>query len=445
MRKWFAIVGREYITRVRRRAFILSTLLGPVLMVGFIALMVVFTQSQERNEKILIIDTVELLSYTHEGKGEQVPYCPDCFPLRDFLEYRFTKEDTITKEGFLASEYTGMIEFDESILQNAKAHLYYVTAQSVNAKSAIKRDLSNAVEKLRVKQELNLEYETYKKLKVDIGLKTINIETQDKNAENRSLVGWVFSMFMFMFIMIYGMHVMRGVIEEKSNRIVEVVVSIVKPETLMGAKVAGIGLVGLTQIIAWSILSWILFLLFGAYAESSGMLTEIMAENGELVAATNLNTFMRAHEDLDVLLQIHWLQMIGWGLFFYLGGFALYGSMFAAVGASVEQESDAQYLLLPVMLPLMFSYILNIQILSSPETTLAEVCSYVPFTAPITMMVRLSMGVQWWELAISALILIVTVFLMIKLAARIYRTGIFMYGKKPTLKEMFKWLTYKNK
>ena len=175
------------------------------------------------------------------------------------------------------------------------------------------------------------------------------------------------------------------------------------------------------------------------------MLTEIMAENGELVAATNLNTFMRAHEDLDVLLQIHWLQMIGWGLFFYLGGFALYGSMFAAVGASVEQESDAQYLLLPVMLPLMFSYILNIQILSSPETTLAEVCSYVPFTAPITMMVRLSMGVQWWELAISALILIVTVFLMIKLAARIYRTGIFMYGKKPTLKEMFKWLTYKNK
>ncbi|MAO47057.1 MAG: hypothetical protein CL823_07895 [Crocinitomicaceae bacterium] len=445
MRKWFAIVGREYITRVRRRAFILSTLLGPVLMVGFIALMVVFTQSQERNEKILIIDTVELLSYTHEVKGEQVPYCPDCFPLRDFLEYRFTKEDTITKEGFLASEYTGMIEFDESILQNAKAHLYYETAQSVNARSAIKRDLSNAVEKLRVKQELNLEYETYKKLKVDIGLKTINIETQDKNAENRSLVGWVFSMFMFMFIMIYGMHVMRGVIEEKSNRIVEVVVSIVKPETLMGAKVAGIGLVGLTQIIAWAILSWILFLLFGAYAESSGMLTEIMAENGELVAATNLNTFMRAHEDLDVLLQIHWLQMIGWGLFFYLGGFALYGSMFAAVGASVEQESDAQYLLLPVMLPLMFSYILNIQILSSPETTLAEVCSYVPFTAPITMMVRLSMGVQWWELAISALILIVTVFLMIKLAARIYRTGIFMYGKKPTLKEMFKWLTYKNK
>ena len=217
MNKWFTIVIREYITRVRRRAFILSTLLGPVLMVGFIALIVVFTQSQERNEKILIIDTVELLSHTDEVRGKQVPYCIDCFPERDFIEYRFTKLDTITKEEFLASDFTGMIEFDESILQNAKAHLFYETAQSVSVRSAIKRDLSAAVEKLRVKQELNLDYETYKKLKVDIGLKTINIETQDKNAENRSLVGWVFSMFMFMFIMIYGMHVMRGVIEEKSN------------------------------------------------------------------------------------------------------------------------------------------------------------------------------------------------------------------------------------
>ena len=128
MSNWFTIVSREYITRVRRRAFILSTLLGPVLMVGFIALIVVFTKSQERNEKILVLDTAELLSYTHHEKDVQVPYCPDCFPER-VLEYRFTKEDTITKKGFLA-EYTGMIEFDESILQNAKAHLFYVTAQS---------------------------------------------------------------------------------------------------------------------------------------------------------------------------------------------------------------------------------------------------------------------------------------------------------------------------
>ena len=135
--------------------------------------------------------------------------------------------------------------------------------------------------------------------------------------------------------------------------------------------------------------------------------------------------------------------MLFWGVFFYIGGYALYGSMFAAVGASVEQEQDAQYLMMPVMLPLMFSYILNMQILESPETTLATVCSYIPFTSPVTMMVRISMGVTWWEILCSAIILIITVILMINLAGRIYRTGIFMYGKKPTLREMLKWIRYK--
>jgi ABC-2 type transport system permease protein len=338
-----------------------------------------------------------------------------------------------------------MVEFDDGILQNAKALLQYETASSMRVKSAIKRDLSEAVERIRVKEEAGLDYEMYKRLKVKIGLVTQDVETRDKNAEHKSIVGWVFSMFMFMFILIYGMHVMRGVIEEKSNRIVEVVVSIVKPETLMGAKVAGIGLVGLTQILSWAVLSWILFLGFGSYAESTGMLTGMMADGGVEVATTDLHTFMSSHEDLGVLMQVNWIAMIGWGIFFYIGGFALYGSMFAAVGASVEQESDAQYLLMPVTLPLLFSYLLNMQILESPETTLATVCSFVPFTSPITMMVRISMGVPWWHVVISALILIATVFLMIKLAGRIYRTGIFMYGKKPSLKEMLRWITYKNR
>ncbi len=440
---WLIIVGREYKTRVRRRAFIISTLLGPVLMVGFIAMIVLLSKSQETDSKILVVDSSEVLSFNIDDKG-QIPSCFECFPERDYLEYRFTTE-ALSQEAFLESDYTGMLEFDDGILQNSKALLQYETTPSMRVKSAIKRDLTEAVERLRVKMESDLDYETYKRLKVKIGLVTQDVETRDRNEENKSLVGWVFSMFMFMFIMIYGMHVMRGVIEEKSNRIVEVVVSIVKPEALMGAKVAGIGLVGITQIVAWAVLSWLLFLGFGTYAESSGMLTEIMAESGNAVSSTDLNTFMSSHEDLGFLMQINWLAMLGWGVFFYFGGFALYGSLFAAVGASVEQESDAQYLLLPVMLPLTFSYLLNIQILESPETTLATVCSFVPFTSPITMMVRLSMGVPWWEVVISALILIVTVYLMIKLAGRIYRTGIFMYGKKPSLLEMLKWLTYKNR
>jgi ABC-2 type transport system permease protein len=412
-------------------------------MVGFIALMVFFTQSTETDAKVLVVDHHELISVELDS-NKMVPSCPDCFPERNFLEYRFASEALSTEE-FLASDYTLMVEFDDGILQSAKALLQYETAAPMRVKAAIIRDLTEAIERLRVKKESSLDYDTYKRLKVQIGLVTQDIITQDKNAENRSLVGWVFSMFMFMFIMIYGMHVMRGVIEEKSNRIVEVIVSIVKPETLMTAKIAGIGLVGLTQILVWSILSWILFFIFGAYAESSGMLADIMANQGVEVGATDLKTFMSSHEDLDVLLQINWVAMIGWGVFFYIGGFVLYGSLFAAVGASVEQESDAQYLLLPVMMPLLFSYMLNIKILESPESTLATVCSFVPFTSPITIMVRLSMGVPWWHVVISAIILLITVYFMLKLAGRIYRTGIFMYGKKPTFREIAKWITFRNK
>ena len=240
------------------------------------------------------------------------------------------------------------------------------------------------------------------------------------------------------------MHVMRGVIEEKSNRIVEVVISVVKPEHLMGAKIAGIGLVGLTQIAVWSLLSWLLFLGFGVYAETSGLLLNLMGEQGSQVASTDFMTFIQSNEKLGVLLQVNWAMMLGWCAFFYMAGFALYASLFAAIGAAVEQESDAQYLLLPAMIPLMFSYVVNVFIIESPDSTLATFCSFFPFTSPITMMVKLSVGVPWWHVAVSAIILIITVLLMVKLAGKIYRTGILMYGKKPSLREMARWLMYKN-
>ena len=309
----------------------------------------------------------------------------------------------------------------------------------------MKRDLGEAIERLRVKSESTLDYDTYKKLKVRIGLVTQNIVTEDRNIENKSAIGFAFSVFMFMFIMIYGMHVMRGVIEEKSNRIVEVVISVVKPEHLMGAKIAGIGLVGLTQIAVWSLLSWLLFLGFGVYAETSGLLLNLMGEQGSQVASTDFMTFIQSNEKLGVLLQVNWAMMLGWCAFFYMAGFALYASLFAAIGAAVEQESDAQYLLLPAMIPLMFSYVVNIFIIESPDSTLATFCSFFPFTSPITMMVKLSVGVPWWHVAVSAIILVMTVLLMVKLAGKIYRTGILMYGKKPSLREMARWLMYKNR
>lgn len=446
MNRWLIVVGREYKTRVRKRAFILSTLLGPFLMVGIVAAIFFLAMSTiEMDSKVLIVDHNNLLTYSMPGEeGMRLPSCPECFPERDFLEYRFASEALDTQE-FLESEFTAMVELDDGIMQSAKALLKYESAAPTKVKSAVKRDLGEAIERLRVQNESALDYEAYKKLKVRIGLVTQNIITEDKNIENKGEIGFVFSIFMFMFIMIYGMHVMRGVIEEKSNRIVEVVISVVKPELLMGAKMAGIGLVGLTQIAVWSLLSWFLFLGFGFYAESSGLLLNLMGEQGSQVAATDFMTYVESDSDLGVLLQVNWGMMLGWGAFFYVAGFALYSSLFAAIGAAVEQESDAQYLLLPATLPLIFSYIVNIFIIESPDSTLATFCSFFPFTSPITMMVKLSVGVPLWHVVLSALILIITVYLMVKMAGKIYRTGILMYGKKPSLREMSRWLMYKNK
>lgn len=445
MNRWLVVVGREFKTRVRKRAFIIATLLGPILMVGAIVIIAFLAEKATQSDaKVLFVDHNNLLTYSLSNReGVRIPSCPECFPERSYLEYRFTNQ-ALTTEAFIKSDFTAMLELDDGIMQSAKAILQYEVAPSMRVTSAIKRDLGEAIERLRVKNESSLDYETYKRLKVSVGLVTQDIVTQDKNVENKTVVGFSFAMFMFMFILIYGMHVMRGVIEEKSNRIVEVVISVVKPEHLMSAKMAGIGLVGLTQIIIWSLLSWILFTAFGIYAESSGLLISLMSEQENQVAATDFSSFLAASDDLNVLMQIDWFMMVGWGTFFYLAGFALYSSMFAAIGAAVESESDAQYLLIPAMLPLMFSYMVNLMILESPESMLATVCSFIPFTSPITMMIRLSVGVPWWHLIISALILIMTVLLLIKMAGKVYRIGILMYGKKPTLREMFRWLMYNN-
>ena len=445
MNRWLVVVGREFKTRVRKRAFIIATLLGPILMVGAIVIIAFLAEKATQSDaKVLFVDHNNLLTYSlSDLEGVRIPSCPECFPERSYLEYRFTNE-ALTTEAFIKSDFTAMLELDDGIMQSAKAILQYEVAPSMRVTSGIKRDLGEAIERLRVKNESSLDYETYKRLKVSVGLVTQDIVTQDKNVENKTVVGFSFAMFMFMFILIYGMHVMRGVIEEKSNRIVEVVISVVKPEHLMSAKMAGIGLVGLTQIIIWSLLSWILFTAFGIYAESSGLLISLMSEQENQVAATDFSSFLEASDDLNVLMQIDWFMMVGWGTFFYLAGFALYSSMFAAIGAAVESESDAQYLLIPAMLPLMFSYMVNLMVLESPESMLATVCSFIPFTSPITMMIRLSVGVPWWHLIISALILIMTVFLLIKMAGKVYRIGILMYGKKPTLREMFRWLMYNN-
>ena len=437
----WAIIRREYLTRVRRRIFIIATFLGPLMLVGGIAGLVVLTQNTEEPAKVWVADYDGILTYespTDDGMSFRPYFGEQCFPERKLLIYKFGREakslDELKAEGF-----TSMIEFDSGVLQSKKGQLHYVSPPSSKSKRMMERDFSQAIERLKVSEQTRLTYGDYQALKTDITLVGIDMATGEERGEELGVLGFGFSMFMLVFVLVYGMHVMRGVIEEKSNRIVEVVLSTVRPRQLLTGKIVGIGLVGLTQILAWCGLSWCLFQVLGLVIEQSEWIDSWATSQGIASGTADFNTVISAQEGLSFLLDINWGVMLGCGLVYFVLGYLMYAAFFATIGAMVEQESDAQYLMLPGMLPLLFSYVLASMSIEAPESTLAVASSFLPFSSPISMMVRLPMGVPWWHVVVSLLILAISTFIVMAIAARVYRVAILMYGKRPSAREILRW------
>jgi ABC-2 type transport system permease protein len=432
------VVKREYVTRVRRRAFLLATLLGPVLWVGMVAGLVLLTQSTEEPVKVWVADHDGLLTVPADD-GQLVPLCPSCYPERSLLAYRFGRE-VKTAEELKADGFTCMVELDGGIVQSEKAQLLHLDPPSGRARRWMQRDLSQALERLKVRERSDLNYDDYLALKTDVTLVGLDMATGEQKGAGQGGLGFVFSIFMLTFVMVYGMHVMRGVIEEKSNRIVEVVLSTVRPGQLLAGKIAGIGLVGLTQIVGWAVLSWVLLAVLGVAIEQSAWMESWTATQGLAAGTADFQAVLAAEEELAFLLDINWGVMLGCGALYFVLGYAMYAAFFATIGAMVEQESDAQYLMLPVMMPLLFSYILASMSIDAPESTLAVVSSFIPFSSPVSMMVRLPMGVPWWHVVLSMSLLAATAIVLVALAARVYRVAILMYGKSPTLREVVRWM-----
>ena len=437
----WAIIRREYTTRVRRRIFIISTILGPLMLVGGIAGLILLSQNTEEPAKVWVADYDGILTIeapTDEGQSFR-PYCGEqCFPDREMLVYEFGREakslEELKTEGF-----TSMIEFDAGILQSKKGQLHYVSPPTMKSKRMMERDFSKVIERLKVQEQTHLNYEDYLALKTDITFVGLDMITGKQKGEELGVLGFAFSMFMLVFVLVYGMHVMRGVIEEKSNRIVEVVLSTVRPRQLLAGKIVGIGLVGLTQILAWCVLSWCLFQVLGMVVEQSEWMDSWTAAQGLTTGTADFNTVISAQEGLSFLLDINWGLMLGCALMYFVLGYVMYAAFFATIGAMVEQESDAQYLMLPGMLPLLFSYVLASMSIEAPESTLAVVSSFLPFSSPISMMVRLPMGVPWWHVVVSLLILLASAVIVVAFAARVYRVAILMYGKRPSIREVLRW------
>lgn len=457
------IIAREFITRVRKKSFILMTILGPILFAGItVAPAWLATMDDTEIKQIAVIDSSHLFA----GK----------IPNTDVLKFKFIENAKIgdVKHTYKDSGYYAVLYIPHIITYSPDAVELFSDKQP---SWTIKNHITDALNKELEHQKLlsyniqNLE-SILMSVKSQVNIKTIQITEEGGEKESHNelniILGYISGFLMYMLIFMFGVQVMRGVIEEKTSRIIEVIVSSVKPFELMIGKIVGISLVGLAQFFIWIGLT--LALIFGAqqafFPELSKTVTEqavsadvmakpVVVNNDKTAkvaveqakpdeAAAQMSEKTQAIKGIfNALGRINAFSMIGSFLFFFIGGYLLYASLFAAVGSAVDAETETQQFMMPITIPLILGIVMLGNAIQNPDGNLAFWFSMIPFTSPIVMMARIPFGVPWEQVLISAAALVITLIFTTWLSAKIYRTGILMYGKKVSFKELAKWMRYK--
>ena len=420
MRKIWLIIKREYLVRVRKKSFIVMTIVGPLLMV---ALMIfpAYLANQTQEVRTIAIE---------ENGFEFTKQIEDT----DFLHFSKipNEEAVLLKSDFSESNYYALLRIKENNFT-----LYSNQQISLSVSKAIENQLEQIIEHQKLKAagiDLDILSEAESTVRITTKIITEDGNTTKSKAEASMGIGFICGILIYIFIFMYGTMVMRGVIEEKTSRIVEVIISSVKPFQLMMGKIIGVALVGLTQFLLWILLT---------IAITS--VAELMFIN-----AGSMSTELSSTQQSSLLIElsnltggINLLQIFISFIFYFIAGYLMYSSLFAAVGSAVDSEADTQQFVLPITIPLILAFILIQPVMESPDGPLAFWMSMIPFTSPVIMMARLPFGVANWELALSMLILVLSFVLTTQIAGKIYRTGILMYGKKTSYKELWKWLFYK--
>lgn len=438
------IIKREYLTRVRKKSFIIMTILGPILMASLLVAPVLMAKYDE-NE----VSSIQVIDDSGIFKDK----------LQDSESMKF-EMDTLSlplaKTMFNSEKHTAILYIPENVINNTGTIMLFSAKQpNINLVTSIERAIQKEIESMKLKaQGINQETLDQIKTRVNVNTRTLTEQGEEETSAGlTTIVGMLGGVLTYMFIFLYGAQVMRGVIEEKTNRIVEVIISSVKPFQLMMGKIIGIAMVGLTQFLLWIILTLaISSVVSNLFIDNKDMRSQMMQRQSPL--GTPLPDGIEAgsvdgadKSELDAIMNsfdsINFPLIIGAFLFYFLGGYLLYGALFAAIGAAVDGESDTQQFMLPITIPLILSFIVAQSILQNPESKVGFWFSMIPFTSPVVMMVRIPFGVAPWELALSMVLLVAGFVITTWLAARIYRTGILMYGKKVNWKELGKWLFYK--
>jgi ABC-2 type transport system permease protein len=429
------IIKREFIAKVRNKSFIVMTFLSPLLFVGMAVLVgYLSTMNKDSVTQIAIHDEAGLLK--NEFKNDKYTNYTDL----SALTFK-TAKDTASKS------YEGLLYIPKvTTVQDLKEKVEYISedSPSLDFISDVEEVIDSVITQENLKV-LGFDADKIDKAKADSSLKLSKFSGEESLKglnEIKVIIGGLFGYLIMMFIVIYGNFVMRSVIEEKTSRIIEIIISSVKPYQLMMGKIIGNSLAGILQFLIWAIVGALLFFIASTFlglqmGASSAMSPEMME------AAGNVDKMAKIQMYLNEIANLPLATLIISFIIYFIGGYFLYSSFYAAIGAAVDSETDSQQFLLPIIMPLILGvYIGFFTVINDPHGTIATVFSIIPLTSPIVMLMRIPFGVPLWQLALSIVLLYGTFIFVVWFAAKIYRVGILMYGKKPTWKELYKWLKY---
>ena len=435
MNKIGIIITREFNERVRKKSFIITTILMPLLMIGLMvapSLMMLFAKGEQKS--LVVIDQSGIIAPQLEGDEE----------------ITFTPMDVTLEEARADSNIFGVLWIGRDVVDNpSNVKLYTNSSSSMSLESNLASQMEKIIERERLKRYdiENLE-QIMQDVKVKVSFTTfrndLSEEGEDEEATSSAiayLLGLVLGMMLYMFLIIYGSMVMTSVIEEKGSRVLDVLVSSVSPFQLMMGKILGVASVAVTQIAIWGVLVCGI----GAVVLPALMPEDVM----QTVEAVQMGqmTSVEADIDADLLSAVSLATDVGglvmmfvWLLLFLVGGFLFYSAMFAAVGSAVDSIQDANQLQTPITVPIILALILAMSVFNDPNSTLAFWGSIIPFTSPVVMMARVPFGIPTWQIILSLVLLYASVVAMAWAAGKIYRVGIFMHGKKPSFKELLSWI-----
>ena len=442
MNKILLIIRREYMTRVRKKSFIIMTILGPLLMASAFVVPLLINKATDDTVVIEVVDEVGI----NLKNSDKVTYVYRNIPFSD------------AKESFSTESYYAILYIPMIVVNNPEAVVLYAGKE---VSLLVKDRIAAAIEQQLYDAKLadhGIDRKVLESLRAKVKIKTLIANGKGVEKKSSSEIATVAAMvsafLIYLFIFLYGSQVMRGVIEEKTGRIIEVIISSVKPFQLMMGKILGVAMVGLTQFLLWIILTaGITFAATAVFVHKEDI--EKMGQQGAPPGA-RMNTFMAqasantSSSDADelglneTLALINFPLMLSMFAFYFLGGYLLYSALFAAVGSAVDSETDTQQFMVPITVPLILAItVAQSSVISNPGSAVAFWFSIIPLTSPIVMMVRIPFGVPIWEIVLSMTMLVAGFIFTTWLAGRIYRTGILMYGKKVNYRELMKWLFYK--